>query len=196
MEQLRHLYLPEWQSVSGKLSFARLFNLQTLVNVSNEKCNLNDLVHLSNLKKLRIRRLRRAGRTKLKDDQIKILEKLPNLRVLYLNRLSFESETLVFSQGGFPHLEFLTLNRLFDLKEWRVEEEAMPSLQRLRIQLCYKLRAVPDELQEITTLKELTIDGMPSRFCSRVREGGEDFYKIKHVPSYGMEEAAVTLIRN
>ncbi|PRQ57210.1 putative leucine-rich repeat domain, L domain-containing protein [Rosa chinensis] len=90
---------------------------------------------------------------------------------------------MVFSQGGFPHLEFLTLDYVVMLKEWRVEKEAMPRLQRLRISGCRGLRAVPDGLQEITTLKELTINGMPSRFCSRVGEGGEDFYKIKHVPS-------------
>ncbi|PRQ57168.1 putative leucine-rich repeat domain, L domain-containing protein [Rosa chinensis] len=121
--------------------------------------------------------------TRLKGDQIEILEKLPNLRVLCLTWDSFEAETMVFSQGGFPHLEFLTLEGLHDLKEWRVEKEVMPSLQRLRIHYCKKLRAVPDGLQDITTLKEITIDGMPSRFCSRVGEGGEDFYRIKHVPS-------------
>ncbi|PRQ57223.1 putative P-loop containing nucleoside triphosphate hydrolase, leucine-rich repeat domain, L [Rosa chinensis] len=255
MEQLRHLYLPSQHSVSGKkLSFARLRNLQTLLNVSIEKCDLNDLVQLTNLKKLGIiasqpshlKRLKNVlilrsityehlrsltltvyrgcddlrrdivlrcphlyklqlnGKitalpeellgypnltkiklrgTRLKGDQIEILEKLPNLRVLYLDVFSFESETMVFSQGGFPHLEFLTLHYLRDLKEWRVEKEAMPSLQRLRIKYCKELLAVPDGLQDITTLKELTIDRMPSRFCSRFGEGGEDFYKIKHVPS-------------
>ncbi|PRQ57187.1 putative P-loop containing nucleoside triphosphate hydrolase, leucine-rich repeat domain, L [Rosa chinensis] len=249
MKQLRHLYIPFFHSVSApKLSFARLCNLQTLVNVPIEKCDLNDLVQLSNLKKLRIMpsasrqleklkdmliirnrtykhlrslslqadgdipsdivltcphlyKLRLEGKmtalpkelpnltkltleqTKLKDDQIEILEKLPNLRVLYLGWRSFESETLVFSQEGFPHLEFLTLYGLYDLKEWRVKKEAMPRLQRLRIEWCKQLQAVPDGLQEITTLKELTIDRMPSRFCSRVGKGGKDFYKIKHVPS-------------
>ncbi|KAM5554540.1 hypothetical protein ABKV19_022767 [Rosa sericea] len=253
MKQLRHLYLPSRRlSVSEKLSFAGLRNLQTLVNVSIKKCDLNGLVQLSNLKKLRIMpsesseleklkdmlisrnrtykhlrslsleagqysdgdipsdivlrcphlyKLRLWGKmtalpkelpnlakltlkgTRLKGDQIEILEKLPNLRVLYLEWRSFESETMVFSQGGFPHLEFLTLESLEDLKEWRVEKEAMPSLQRLRIHYCKQLGAVPDGLQEITSLKELTIDWMPSRFCSRVGEGGEDFYKIKHVPS-------------
>ncbi|XP_061998054.1 putative disease resistance protein At1g50180 [Rosa rugosa] len=255
MEQLRHLYLPSWyMRVCGKkLSFARLCNLQTLVNVRIEKCDLNGLVQLSNLKKLSIKRSETSELEKLKDmlisgnraykhlrslslqadqcgdigdipsdiilrcphlyklrldgsmtalpkelpnltkltliktglkgDQIEILEKLSNLRVLYLGWLSFESKTMVFSQGGFPHLEFLTLHYLRDLNEWRVEKEAMPSLQRLRIDWCERLRAVPDGLQEITTLKELAIKDMPSRFRSRVGEGGEDFYKIKHVPS-------------
>ncbi|KAL6143362.1 hypothetical protein ACLB2K_054057 [Fragaria x ananassa] len=257
MEQLRHLYLPAFHTVSGrKLSFAKLCNLQTLVNVRIEKCNLNDLVRLPNLKKLGIftsrsgqleklkemlvsesityehlrslsihtfsveedihvpidivlrcphlYKLRLDGKmselpeqlrgypdltkitlykTELKGDQIEILEKLPKLRVLYLDHKSFESETMVFSQEGFPHLEFLTLSYLEDLKEWRVEKEAMPRLHRLSITGCPTLRAIPDGLQDVTTLKELTIDCMPREFCSRVEEGGEDFYKIKHVPS-------------
>ncbi|XP_004308695.1 PREDICTED: putative disease resistance protein At1g59780-like [Fragaria vesca subsp. vesca] len=213
MEQLRHLYLPAEHTVSGrKLSFAKLCNLQTLVNVRIEKCNLNDLVRLPNLKKLGIIASRSSQleklkemlvseklpeklrgypdltkitlrSTKLKGDQIEIVEKLPKLRVLYLGFNSFESETMVFSQGGFPHLEFLTLRALFDLKEWRVEKEAMPCLHRLRIEWCDELQAIPDGLQDVTTLKELTINGMRRRFCRRVEEGGEDFYKIKHVPS-------------
>ncbi|KAL6143359.1 hypothetical protein ACLB2K_054054 [Fragaria x ananassa] len=259
MEQLRHLYLPFAHTVSGrKLSFAKLCNLQTLVNVGIENCNLNDLfVRLPNLKKLRILtsrsgqweklkemlvsesttyehlrslslatgpyptedidipidivlrcphlyKLRLGGkmselleqlrgypdltkitleRTELKGDQIEILEKLPKLRVLDLGYKTFESETMVFSQGGFPHLEFLTLSDLEDLKEWRVEKEAMPRLHRLCISWCTKLRAIPDGLQDVTTLKELTINGMPRRLCGRVEEGGDDFYKIKHVPS-------------
>ncbi|KAL6125792.1 hypothetical protein ACLB2K_073846 [Fragaria x ananassa] len=124
--------------------------------------------------------LRRTG---LKGDQIEMLEKLPKLKVLYLDIQSIESETMVFSQGGFPHLEFLTLSDLWSLKEWRVEKEAMPRLHRLHIEWCPHLRAIPDGLQHVSTLKELTIYLMPSRFCSRVEEGGEDFYKIKHVPS-------------
>ncbi|KAL6129117.1 hypothetical protein ACLB2K_072470 [Fragaria x ananassa] len=257
MEQLRHLYLPKEHTVSGrKLSFAKLCNLQTLVNVRIENCNLNDLVRLPNLKKLGIiasrssqlektesityehlrslsltighseedvhipidivlrcphlYKLRLGGkmselpeqlrgyphltkiilkRTELKGDQIEILEKLPKLRVLYLGFWSFKSETIVFSQGGFPHLEFLTLSYLWSLKEWRVEKEAMPRLHRLSIEWCSELRAIPDGLQDVTTLKELTSSEMPSRFCRRAEEGGEDFYKIKHKTSLPLSES-------
>ncbi|KAM5554699.1 putative disease resistance protein [Rosa sericea] len=256
MEQLRHLYLPWSHYISEqKLSFARLCNLQTLGDISIEKCDLNDLVQLTNLKKIsiivsepghlekfrnmlisrsityehlrslslklnrddiediardivlrcpHIYKLRLVGKmtefpkelldypnltkitlvsTELRCDQIEILKMLPKLRVLYLGKDAFKSKTMVFSPGGFPHLEFLTLSALFMLNEWRVEKEAMPSLQRLHIEWCLQLWEVPDGLQHITTLKELTINVMTSRFCSRVGEEGEDFYKIKHVPS-------------
>ncbi|KAM5554537.1 hypothetical protein ABKV19_022766 [Rosa sericea] len=256
MEQLRHLYLPWRHYISEqKLSFARLRNLQTLGDLPIEKCELNDLVQLRNLKKISIivsqpshlekfknmlisrsityehlrslslklnrddnediardivlrcpyiYKLRLLGKmtefpeellgypkltkitlvsTELRCDQIDIVKMLPKLRVLYLGSDAFKSKTMVFSPGGFPHLEFLTLSALFMLNEWRVEKEAMPSLQRLHIEWCLQLWEVPDGLQHITTLKELTINVMTSRFCSRVGEEGEDFYKIKHVPS-------------
>ncbi|KAK9911063.1 hypothetical protein M0R45_034987 [Rubus argutus] len=257
MEQLRHFYLPDDYTVSEKLSFATLCNLQTLVNVRVENFDLNRLVQLTNLRKLDLKIRSESGGylKKLKDmlisrsitfnhlrslflraygnceehiardivsscphlyklrlegnlnfelpkeplcypnltkimmignnvrgEQIEILEKLPNLRVLCLSNVKFE-KSMVFSQGGFTHLEILSLFWLKRLEEWRVEKGAMPGLGRLHIKNCQKLKEVPDGVQHITTLKELTIDDMPSAFWRRVREGGEDFYKIKHVPS-------------
>ena len=55
--QLRHLYLPdEWfrAAEKGVLPLANLGNLQTLVNVSNNDCDLSDLAGLANLRKMSI----------------------------------------------------------------------------------------------------------------------------------------------
>ncbi|KAL6128648.1 hypothetical protein ACLB2K_072003 [Fragaria x ananassa] len=112
-------------------------------------------------------------------------EKLPHLRVLYLQDRVFSSlpsDTLVCTNGGFPNLEFLYLEGLRELKEWRVEEGGMPRLRRLYITRCDELRAVPDGLQYVTALKELTFKSMPIEFCERLEENGDDFHKIKHVP--------------
>ncbi|XP_008232351.1 PREDICTED: putative disease resistance protein At1g50180 isoform X2 [Prunus mume] len=126
--------------------------------------------------------------TLLKDDQIEILENLPKLRMLFLEgytsvHIRAFPGTLVCSAGGFPHLEFLSLRQLCKLKEWRMEKGAMPSLSRLHIEHCIDLTSVPDGLQYITTLKELHVKRMPSTFCDKLQEGGQDFYKIQHVPS-------------
>ncbi|VVA29128.1 PREDICTED: disease [Prunus dulcis] len=144
-----------------------------------------DLLCLTNLTKLT---LSRTGN--LKDDHIKVLEKLPSLRMLFLCNWDFYHPNtfpgpLVCSEGGFSFLEFLSLAGLMKLKEWKVEQGGMPSLSlcRLHIRGCFDLEAVPDGLQYITTLKELTIDFMRPEFCSRLGEGGEDFYKIQHVQS-------------
>ncbi|CAL8120852.1 unnamed protein product [Prunus armeniaca] len=134
------------------------------------------LMCLTNLTKLTLREF-----GNLKDDHIKVFEKLPSLRMLFASCGNFP-EFLVCSKGGFPFLEFLSLH-LVELKEWKVEKGAMPSLCRLHIDHCLVLEAVPDGLQYITSLKELTIKSMLPEFCSRLREGGEDFYKIQHVQS-------------
>ncbi|XP_021822785.1 putative disease resistance protein At1g50180 isoform X2 [Prunus avium] len=134
-----------------------------------------DLLCLKNLTKLKL-----INFGDLKDDHIKVLEKLPSLRMLFAWSGNFPAH-LVCSEGGFPFLEFLSLYSL-EFKEWKVEKGAMPSLCRLHIEFC-TLEAVPDGLQYITTLKELTIGAMLPEFFSRLGEGGEDFYKIQHVQS-------------
>ncbi|CAL8075568.1 unnamed protein product [Prunus armeniaca] len=112
----------------------------------------------------------------LKEDQMGILGKLPNLTILKLVGEAFEENTkiLVFSKGGFPSLQFLDVFGLAGITELRVEEGAMPSLCRLSIQ--------------VTNLRELTIRGMRRELHRRIEEDGEDFYKIQHVPSLVIEE--------
>ncbi|XP_050156193.1 probable disease resistance protein At1g58602, partial [Malus sylvestris] len=123
--------------------------------------------------------------TYLQLESLKILEKIPNLRMLWLNAGSLDKNVseVVVSEEGYPNLEFLSLSDLWGLKGWSIEKGGMPSLCRLSIHHCPKLRAVPEGLQHVTKLKEITIKYTYRRFCSRVGEGGEDFYKIKHVPS-------------
>ncbi|PRQ36686.1 putative P-loop containing nucleoside triphosphate hydrolase, leucine-rich repeat domain, L [Rosa chinensis] len=121
----------------------------------------------------------------LKDDQMAVLEKLPNLKSLRLWRNVFEENTkvLVFSAGSFPCLQFLGLYSLKGITEWRVEEGAMPCLCKWVIDYCRELSTVPDGLRHHSTLKELKIENMPKLFCSKLEEGGEDFHKIQHIPS-------------
>ncbi|CAL8120846.1 unnamed protein product [Prunus armeniaca] len=122
--------------------------------------------------------------TCLEDTQIEILEKLPKLQTLCLGDGAFGAGCeLVCSSKGFPSLEVLYLNGLSELSYWWVSEEALPSLCRLYIENWITLVEVPDGLQYVSTLKEITIKLMPDTFCSRLQEGGEDFYKIEHVPS-------------
>ncbi|CAN6568662.1 unnamed protein product [Malus baccata var. baccata] len=142
-----------------------------------------DLLFLPNLTKLTLCGIHHD---RLKDDNIEKLENLPSLRMLFLDNnaaLGYFPGPLVCSAGGFPCLEFLSLRSLIELKEWRVEKGAMPSLSRLHIEGCSPSFTVPDGLRYVTTLKELTIKGVTRGFGSRLEEGGEEFYKIKHVNS-------------
>ncbi|CAL5378299.1 unnamed protein product [Camellia sinensis] len=89
--------------------------------------------------------------------------------------------------GGFSKLISLRLWGLPNWEEWRVEQGAMPCLFSLRILGCKKLKEIPDGLRFITTLRELKIISISEALIDRVREGGEDFYKVKHVPSIILE---------
>ncbi|KAM5553229.1 hypothetical protein ABKV19_025454 [Rosa sericea] len=138
-----------------------------------------ELHSYSNLTKLRL-----YG-CALKEDQMAVPEKLPNLKSHVLAYDVFEENTkvLVFSAGRFPRLQFLTLEFLEGITEWRAEEGAMPYLCKLYIKNCGELSTLPDGLRHLTTLKELKIGHMPKLFCSKLEEGGEDFHKVQHIPS-------------
>ena len=111
-----------------------------------------------------------------------ILEKLPNLRILVLDIEAFKGNQMVCSRGGFPQLESFSILRQDYLKEWRVEEGGLARLCSLHISDCDQLQRLPDELKDITCLKELVIEKMPSLFIKKIVKGGEDFYKVQHVP--------------
>ncbi|MFQ6654476.1 hypothetical protein Gotur_025443, partial [Gossypium turneri] len=117
------------------------------------------------------------------EDPMPTLEKLPNLRILEFESTLNGKKMFCCSAQGFPRLESLILEKLHYLVEWKVDEGAMPSLQRLEITRCPELKMLPEGLRFITTLKELKIESMPKAFKDRLEEGGEDFYKVKHVPS-------------
>ncbi|KAM4101345.1 hypothetical protein ACB094_05G136800 [Castanea mollissima] len=257
MKKLRHLYLPKWYNylTDDKLQLANLSNLQTLVNFRTNKCDVRDLLSLTNLRKLvlndprdfqefeeifnppikklnslrslsmktemlsfpdkvvdvgqvvhgcpRLHKLHIEGRinklpnhrefspylakltlwgSRLVEDPMPILEKLPYLRVLR-GWEAFIGKQMVCSEKGFPQLKSLLLRGLPNLQEWTVEAGAMPSLCRLEITDCNKLVTVPQGLKFVSTLKELEIRWMPRAFKHRLEEEGDDFYKVKHVPS-------------
>ncbi|CAL8075613.1 unnamed protein product [Prunus armeniaca] len=121
----------------------------------------------------------------LKEDQMGILEKLPNLTILELIGEAFEKNTkiLVFSKGGFSSLQCLNVSVTDQITELRVEEGAMSRLCRLGIKYYRGLTTFPDGLRYLTNLKELTIRGMRRELHRRIEKDGEDFYKIQHVPS-------------
>lgn len=114
-------------------------------------------------------------------DGMEELGKYPVLRTLVLQHVGFvKAETLVFRSGSFPQLLSLTLDNLSDMKNFSVEERAMPKLTQLRIEFCNCLEKVPDGLRFISGLQQLEICNMPSRFEERVR--GQDSACVSHVP--------------
>ncbi|XP_027096119.1 putative disease resistance protein At1g59780 [Coffea arabica] len=124
--------------------------------------------------------------TNIEEDPMGTLEKLPNLRILELRPNSFLGEEMTCHSIGFPQLQHLVLNFLGNLKQWKVDNGAMPKLSSLRIEYCTKLEMIPDGLRCLTNLKEISLLEMPEKFNNRVRiensQQGKDYDKISHVP--------------
>lgn len=121
----------------------------------------------------------------LKEDPMETLEKLPKLSSLTLYDSSYVGEKMVCSAKGFPQLLYLKLWRLPNLQKWRIDEGAMPKLNRLVVAHCENLEMLPDGLRFVTTLHKVNLRMMPEEFKDRLRavDGDEgDFYKVCHVP--------------
>ncbi|KAL0718647.1 hypothetical protein Bca4012_067970 [Brassica carinata] len=122
----------------------------------------------------------------LEEDPMPILEKLSQLKELEFLPQCFSGKRMVCSAGGFPQLQRLSFIGLFEWEEWIIEDGSMPLLQSLSISRCSKLKELPDGLQFITALKELTLSTMGDQWKEKLLEGGEDYYKVKHIPSVGI----------
>ncbi|XP_043693311.1 probable disease resistance RPP8-like protein 4 [Telopea speciosissima] len=125
--------------------------------------------------------------SQLHEDMMVTLEKLPQLKDLSLVQ-PYDGLVMKCSARGFLKLQSLSLQWFDSLKNWMVEEGAMPNLKLLEIISIFGLKGIPGGLRHITTLQELTL-AMPKEFLERVKEGGEDWEKIKHVPSINTREA-------
>ena len=68
----------------------------------------------------------------LRDDPMPVLQKLHNLRSLYLNDRSYMKSSMVCSKGGFPQLLVLKMSFLFNLEEQILEEQALQKIVELR----------------------------------------------------------------
>ncbi|CAA6670775.1 unnamed protein product [Spirodela intermedia] len=122
--------------------------------------------------------------TRLDRDSIEAIEKLPELRVLYLGPGSYTGNEMICPRGGFPLLQSLELHSLAELESWVAEAGAMSHLRSLKIFSCRKLAMLPEGLQHMVALKDLTLWDMPPEFCSRALWAeGEDWPKIRHIPS-------------
>ncbi|CAA7047409.1 unnamed protein product [Microthlaspi erraticum] len=189
LRELRYLCLPVGIQDSIKLELENLINLETLVNFSTKHSSLTDLQHMTRLVSLSISVRGGCNLETLPSS----LGKLRNLANLVIDgakmRDSFGhgfEETLcgrrmVFSSGGFPKLQMLDLRGLQEWEEWIVEEGSMPLLHALLIYGCDKLEELPDGLRFITCLEYLVVRPISWEFLTKLRRGGEDYYKVQHI---------------
>ncbi|KAI3839616.1 hypothetical protein MKW92_041408 [Papaver armeniacum] len=117
------------------------------------------------------------------EDPMAILGMLPNLTFLHLGFDAYAGSRMVCSRGGFARLQVLQLYSLEKLEELIVEATAFESLTSLSIEKCGQLVMVPDGVQQLTALEELRVANMPVHFRRRIKEDGDDWNKVKHIPS-------------
>ncbi|KAH7858796.1 hypothetical protein Vadar_028174 [Vaccinium darrowii] len=101
--------------------------------------------------------------SRLSEDPMPTLGKLPKLRILRLFWESFLGNHMRCPSGGFPQLRILKLWKLEKLKGWKVEKGALSDLIDLEIRSCQNLEKLPDELRYSRTLQKKFSD-MPGEW--------------------------------
>ncbi|XP_071938128.1 probable disease resistance RPP8-like protein 2 isoform X2 [Coffea arabica] len=118
----------------------------------------------------------------LDDDPMEKLEKLPNLWVLAFHNNAFLGKHMTCSGMGMPQLKYLSISNLRNLENLTVKRGGMPKLSTLALEECERLKNLPEGLNFLASLRELTVSQMPPEFMDRLYESREDFHKFQHVP--------------
>ncbi|CAL9238210.1 unnamed protein product [Arabidopsis halleri] len=178
---------PETLSSLGELG--RLDSLTIRNHKSGKKEYVLDGIHGKKLKSIQVEQHFPSHLTTislrhcyLTEDPMPILEKLLHLKEVCLGERSFCGKKMVCSSSGFPQLQKLIMKKLVQLEEWIVKEGSMPRLHTLSIHYCDRFKEVPEGLRYITSLKELTIIIIEREFKKKLSKGGEDYYKVQHIP--------------
>ena len=122
------------------------------------------------------------GWSRIMDDQLNVLQALPNLMWLWLYD-GYKGEQLHIGGEGFQKLKFLGLHNLRELNRLIIDEGALAILEGLDIGPCPQLKELPSGIHHLKTLKSLEVYEMPNEFVLGMQPNeGHDFWKIKHVP--------------
>ena len=97
---------------------------------------------------------------------------------------SYVGNEMCCPEKSFPQLRVLKLWKLEELENWIVLAGALPRLRDLEIRSCAELHELPDGLQHVTTLQELKLSNMPTKFTEWIKTkdcNGEDWGRRAHV---------------
>ncbi|XP_027180844.1 disease resistance protein RPM1-like [Coffea eugenioides] len=125
------------------------------------------------------------SRLRGEEDPLESLQHLPNLVSINLCG-SYQGEGLCFKAGGFLMLKRLHLKRMEALRWMRVEEGALPRLQKLFLQQLPLLEELPLGIQHLSNLQRLSLYETSSQLREKVlenqKEETEDYTGIAHIP--------------
>ncbi|MCH94894.1 disease resistance protein [Trifolium medium] len=106
-----------------------------------------------------ITKLTLVGIRHLNDDGMKAIGSLSKLQILILRGLFFDSSSgfdFNFVQDGFPQLQEFQMIDL-PIRNWKLANGSMPSLQILIVHNCGMLDSLPSELWSLTTLGKVCV---------------------------------------
>uniref|UniRef100_A0ACD5Y7F3 Uncharacterized protein n=1 Tax=Avena sativa TaxID=4498 RepID=A0ACD5Y7F3_AVESA len=93
--------------------------------------------------------------TQLKQADIEVMGNLPNLTLLALWEESFAEGSLRFGRGKFPKLKLLYIEGMEIIKTIKIEDGALPDLQKLEVKKCISLDDSEAGLSLVRFLKNL-----------------------------------------
>jgi disease resistance protein RPM1 len=196
LNEVRQSYIEElWSSLT------KMPNLSKLAIFS---CDMDEVLDLKNLKPLpNLKKLQLSGKLEegvlphifstfekltwlkiewsgLKKDPIGSLSHMLNLSVLRLNG-AYGGEQLTFSSGWFPKLVFLKLAHMECLSWIEIEDGTMTALQNLELVGLGNLKAIPEGIKHIRTLKQMCLISMSNEFLESLQGSGSHI--VQHIPS-------------
>ncbi|XP_057801574.1 putative late blight resistance protein homolog R1B-16 [Salvia miltiorrhiza] len=166
---------------------------------------LNNLVNLRQLEDLKLRssfrivfyqkddftfpktlRKLTLSRVTLPWEEMTIVGSLPNLRVLKLTHWACKGSTWETSDGEFPKLEILVIEKSY-LQDWITESSHFPMLKSLVLDECSKLAEIPEDIGEIPTLELIEVKGeartslveSAQRILEKQQEWGNDALQVR-----------------
>ncbi|XP_071919947.1 disease resistance protein RPM1-like [Coffea arabica] len=125
------------------------------------------------------------SRLRTEEDPLESLQNLPNLSLINFCG-SYQGEGLCFKAGGFLKMKWMHLKRLEGLRWMRVEEGALPCLQKLFLEQLPLLDELPLGIQHLSQLQRLTLYELSSQLREKLlenqKEESEDYTRIAHIP--------------
>ncbi|KAL1109498.1 hypothetical protein V6Z11_D03G181400 [Gossypium hirsutum] len=94
--------------------------------------------------------------------------------------------------GSIKTLQVLKIHNLKNLSTLPTWFQHLTSLQILQILICPRLSSLPEGMQHLTALKRLEIRGCPKLNKRCIKETGEDWPKIAHVPDFYCGDSETT----
>ncbi|KAJ4972277.1 hypothetical protein NE237_005376 [Protea cynaroides] len=119
------------------------------------------------------------GWSRFTTDPLEALQALPRLQTLHLLD-AYDGEELRVQAGGFRRLLAFSIFKFKKLRLVRVEEGAMPLVQRIVIDECAMLERVPIGIEGLNNLKKLIVLRMPPEFAEMLHQ---DYQRVSHIPT-------------